>query len=243
MKQQYFILSLFFYAVFNIQVHAFINIESLRKNSQSGLNTSGKVLFNQQTGNTDKVLYSAATLNSFKSDWQEYIFIGNLRYGESFDRKDTEDGNLHLRYTQKLVNNHFTELYTQYEYNQFKALTARRLLGLGYRFTGKYFNVGLGAFDENERINPGEDQTAVRGNFYLSSIYKNDTGFEFAAIAYYQPSFRYGDDTRTILNTGISQQVSKSVAMIIEFQNVYDQRPPTEIKTHDSSLMFGFNFR
>ena len=223
--------------------YGFINIESLRQNAKPGLNTSAKVLFNQQTGNTDKTLYSAQTLNSFKTEWQDYIFIGNLRYGESFDRKDTEDGNLHFRYTQKLKESHYLELYTQYEYNEFKALTARRLVGLGYRHTSKYFNLGLGAFDENEAVDPGEDQTAVRGNFYLSTTIQNDSGFEFASIAYYQPSFKMGDDTRSILNLGISQQINKSIGMVIEFENVYDENPPTEVKTHDSSLMFGFNWK
>lgn len=227
----------------SLPVYSFINIESLRENSKKGLNTSAKLLFNQQTGNTDKILYSASTLNSYKTDWQEYIFIGNLRYGESFERKDTEDGNLHFRYTQTLKESHFAELYTQYEYNNFKALTARRLVGLGYRFTHKYINIGLGAFDENEVVSPGEDQVAVRGNFYLSSTIQNQTGFEFASILYYQPSFKQGNDTRTILNLGVSQQINKSIGMVIEFQNVYDQRPPTDIKTYDSSLMFGFNLR
>jgi hypothetical protein len=226
-----------------LPAYAFINIESLRQNSKPGLNHSGKTLFNQQTGNTDKILYSLGTLNSYKSDHEEYIFIGNLRYGESFDRKDTEDGSLHLRYTRSFNDFHHAELYTQYEYNNFKALTARRLFGLGYRLTTQYINIGMGAFDENEVVNPGLDQVAVRGNFYIATNIKNQTGFEFSSILYVQPSFRFGDDTRTILNTGISQQINKSIAMIIEYQNVYDQRPPTQIETYDSTFMFGFNFR
>ncbi len=223
--------------------YGFINIESLRSNSKLGLTKSLKVLFNQQTGNTDKTIYSASTLNSYKTDWQEYILIGRLRYGESFDQKDTEDGNLHLRYTQTLKKSHYAEIYTQYQYNQFKALTSRRLLGLGYRHTSKYFNLGIGAFDENEVIKTGEDQVAVRGNFYLSSDFETKSGFEFAAILYVQPSFRYGDDTRTILNTGITQKINKTMSLIAEYSNVYDQRPPTKIKTYDSTLMFGVTFR
>lgn len=229
--------------LFSCPAFAFINIESLRENSKPGLNKSSKALFNQQTGNTDKILYSLATLNSYKTEKDEYIFIGNLRYGESFNQKDTEDGNLHVRYTRSLTETHHLETYSQYEYNQFKALTARRLIGLGYRMTTEYINFGLGAFDENEVVNPGENQVAVRGNFYLSTSIKNETGFEFASILYIQPSFRYGDDTRTILNTGISQKINNSISMIIEYSNVYDQRPPEDIKTYDSSLMFGFNFR
>lgn len=229
--------------LFSLPAGAFINIESLRQNSKIGLTNSGKALFNQQTGNTDKILYSLGTLNSYRNDQNEYIFIGNLRYGESFRQKDTEDGSLHLRYTRSFSELHHMEFYSQYEYNKFKALTARRLFGLGYRLTTKFINIGLGAFDENEVVNPGLDQVAVRGNFYLSSTLKNETGFEFSSILYIQPSFRFGNDTRTILNSGISQKINKSISMIIEYQNVYDQQPPTQIKTYDSSLMFGFNFR
>jgi len=220
----------------------FINIESLRANSKQGFNNQGKLLFNQQTGNTQKTLYSVSLLTSHMADWQEYILIGNLRYGESFERKDTEDGNAHFRYTQKLADHHYAELYTQYEYNRFKALTARRLVGLGYRFTSSVLNLGVGAFDENEVITHADDQVAVRGNIYLSSSYKNKTGFEMALIYYYQPSLRQGNDVRTILNAGVSQKINKSVGMSIEYKNVYDQRPPAAIKNYDSSLMFGFNF-
>lgn len=227
---------------YSYHLFAFINIESQRENSKQGINTAGKIQFNQQTGNTDKILYSGSLFNSYKTENQEYMAIGNIRYGESFDRKDTEDGNIHLRYTQKISGNHYAEMYTQYEYNNFKALTARRLYGLGYRFDTNFVKLGIGAFDENEVVNPGEDQTAVRGNFYLSNSYKNKTGFEFAAIFYLQPSFRYGDDLRTTLNAGISQKINSTISMLIEYQNVYDQRPPTDIKNYDSSLLFGLSF-
>lgn len=220
-----------------------MNIENLRKKSELGLNTGGKFLLNQQTGNTDKVLYSASSLNSYKTQWHEYIFIGNLRYGESFGQKDTEDGSLHLRYTQKISENHFAEIYTQYEYNNFKALVARRLIGLGHRYTMGILNIGVGAFDEIEAINPGEDQNAIRGNMYLSSTWEDGEGLELSTIFYYQPSLKRGNDVRTTLNTALSKGITKNVSMLIEYQNVFDQNPPVKIKKYDSSLMFGFNFK
>lgn len=222
--------------------YAFINIESLRSNAKPGLNTSGKILFNQQTGNTEKILGAASTLNSYLKDKDEYIFIANMRYGESFKQKDTEDGALHLRYTRNLKESHFAEIYTQYQHNKFKALTARELVGLGYRYAMASFSGGIGAFKEHEIIEDRPNEDGYRGNMYLSYGVKNETGFEFSTILYYQPSLSQGEDTRTILNTGISQKVTKSINLIIEFQNVYDQRPPSDIKTYDSSLMFGVNF-
>jgi hypothetical protein len=156
----------------SFNAHAFINIESLRKNSKPGLNTSGKLLFNQQAGNTDKILASGSTLNSYLKEKDEFIFLANIRYGESFEQKDTEDGSAHFRYTRMFAPKHFIEGYTQYQYNNFKALEQRNIVGLGYRFTGKYFNLGLGAFDEHEEIANRPNEDAIRGNFYLSSTFK-----------------------------------------------------------------------
>jgi hypothetical protein len=236
-------MKLLIFTVF-VQAYAygFINIESLRKNSGEGLNKSGKILFNQQTGNTDKILGSLSSLNSYLKNEDEFILMLNMRYGESFEQKDTEDGSFHLRYTREIAKKkHFLESYLQYEYNQFKALNSRELFGLGYRFTSKLFNMGIGAFKEQEIIEADENQSAVRANLYLSTTLKNDTGFEFSTILYIQPNLNQGEDTRTILNAGVSQRVTKNLNLIIEFQNVYDQRPPLNIKTYDSSLMFGVN--
>jgi len=37
---------------------------------------------------------------------------------------------------------------------------------------------------------------------------------------------------------GVSQRVNMNINIIIEYQNVYDQRPRSGIKEYDSSLMF-----
>ena len=222
---------------------SFINIESLRKNSKPGLNTSGKILFNQQAGNTEKILGSASTLNSYLDGIHEYILTGNIRYGESFGEKDTDDGSIHLRYTREIVRPHFLETYIQHQYNKFQALTSRNLAGLGYRFSNKYFNFGVGAFHEEESIIDRPEENGLRGNIYLSHSEKTESGFEFSTILYVQPSMARGNDTRTTFNAGISQNITKSMALVVEYQNVYDQRPPEDIKTYDASLMFGLTFK
>lgn len=221
--------------------HSFINIESLRSNSKRGLTRSAKLLYNEQKGNTDKILASASTLNSYLKDEDEYIFIANYRYGESFDRKDTQDGNVHLRYTKHLFNNKYLENYIQFESNKFKDLNFREVYGSGLRITHEWINFGSGAFFEHEEIESSNNQDAVRANIYVSTSIDNKTGLEFSTILYYQPSLKRKNDNRIILNTGISQRVSNSINLIIEYQYVYDQAPPPGIKKFDSALLMGIN--
>ncbi len=223
-----------------LSAFSFINIESLRKNSFEGFTKSAKLKFNSQSGNTDKVLSNISTLNSYVKDKNEYILIGDFRYGESFDQKDTEDGSLHFRFTRELEEPHHWEAYTQVEYDNFRALNFREVFGLGYRNEEKYFNAGAGAFFEHEEIEARTNQDAIRGNFYLSGTYQTDRGLEFSSIIYAQPSLKQSNDLRVILNTGISQKISDSVTINVEYEYTYDQRPPTAIKKYDSSLMFGF---
>ena len=221
--------------------NAFINIESLRENTKDGLNTSLKFLFNQQTGNTDRIVGSASSLNSYENSKNEYLLIADIQYGESFEQKDTDNGSLHLRYTRELTAAHYAELYTQYEYNRFVALNSRKLYGAGYRLKLQYFNLGIGAFNEREEILDRSNQNANRGNIYLSSSIKNKTGLEFSSIIYYQPSFKRSNDTRVILNAGLSQSISKYISFIVEYEYAYDELPPEEINPKDTYLQFGFN--
>lgn len=221
--------------------HAFINVESLRKNSQEGFNKSATVRFNQQSGNTDKILAGVSTLNSYLSKKNEYIFSGNYRYGESFDRRDTEDGSVHLRYKRNLYRRHHLESYIQYQFNKFKALDFREVYGLGYRHQDKYFNTGIGAFYEQEEIKSRQNEDAIRANLYLSGARELESGFGFSAIIYLQPSLKQSDDLRVIINSGVSQRITDFLNINIEYEYVYDQQPPTDIKKYDSAIMFGFS--
>lgn len=220
----------------------FMNIESLRSKPKEGWKAGGKIQFNQQQGNTDKILGSAATLNSYQRGDHEFILIGKMRYGESFQQKDTEDGALHLRYTRHLIRSHFAEIYTQFQYNKFKALNSRDIAGIGYRYKREVLSFGVGAFSEYEVIEGRPNESGIRANTYLSFNKKNQTGFEFSTIIYLQPSLSRSEDLRSILNMGISQKVIENINLMIQYQNVYDQQPPTDIKTFDSSFLFGISF-
>lgn len=222
-------------------INAFINIESLRENSKEGFNKSARVSFNQQTGNTDKILAGISTLNSYLTKRNEFLFIGNYRYGESFDEKDTELGNAHLRFKRKIHRRHHVETYTQFQFDKFKALNLRELYGLGYRHEDKYFNTGLGAFFESESLRTGKKEDDIRGNFYISGTKSTEIGLEFSTIIYVQPAFTKSNDVRIILNSGVSQRVTSFLNINIEYEYTYDQDPPTNIKQYDSSLMFGFS--
>ncbi len=231
-----------FFTTFYSITYGFINIESLRANSREGLNKSAKLGFNTQGGNTDKVIGSLSTLNSYIKESNEVLLIGGYRYGESFDEKDTEDGSVHLRYKKAFSKRHNIESYTQFEFNNFKALNFREVYGLGYRHEDKYFNTGLGAFYEEEDIDKRVNQYAIRGNFYVSGNRKTETGLEFSTILYLQPSFKQSNDLRVILNAGISQRVTKSLNLNIEYEYIYDERPPRDIKRYDYALVFGVSF-
>jgi len=88
--------------VISFKGYAFINIEILRKNSESDWNHSAKLLFNQQTGNTDKVTAKGSTLNPYIDEIHEYILMANISYGESSNQKDTKNGNIQFRYTRNI---------------------------------------------------------------------------------------------------------------------------------------------
>ena len=114
--------------------HAFINIESIRSQQDEGFVGAYKTLFTQQTGNTDKSSTTISSLNSYKKTQHEWLFLANLAYGESRDKKDTNNGSTHFRYTYYFKPKIGHENYIQFQYNEFTSLNFREVYGQGLRF-------------------------------------------------------------------------------------------------------------
>lgn len=240
-------LILFFFLGVNSSF-AFLNIESLRqeRSSEHKLTGSTGIRLNDQKGNVDKTQIQFNTLNMMTNGRSNFIFLASYRYGKSFSQEDTRQGDLHFRYTRKLTEKTFMEVFQQTEFNKFENLTLRVLAGGGLRL--QVFNnddaslfSGLGAFYEKEDLTGKEDPENPRGNMYLSYTYKKQT-YNINSTLYYQPNLEDTSDGRLRFNAGIETKFLESFSQVLEYTIRRDSRPPIGIKKTDSRLSAGLNY-
>lgn len=233
----------------SLPTFAFLNIESLRQNNRLQNGLKGTIGFSllDQSGNVDKTLIGAKTLNLYQKDQNQFIFLSNYRYGESFGDKDTQEGNLHFRYT-RLINDWLGwESFQQTEFNKFQDLKLRLLFGTGARFqlvdqTHHRVHFGLGSFYEREELEETFDQKNPRMNTYLSYLYKGGD-FEISSTLYYQPNIENFNDYRFRASLGLETTFSESFSQTIQYQFNRDTAPPPGIENDDRSLTAGLNYR
>ncbi|RZA04372.1 MAG: DUF481 domain-containing protein, partial [Proteobacteria bacterium] len=224
---------------------AFMNIEQIRQSTKQG--TAGAVGFkvNGQTGNSKKLLGEISTLTLQRNGKSEYLLAGLYRYGQSRDVKDTHLGNAHLRYTYAFAQNSSAETFLQSEFDQFKRLLRRDLLGLGIRQMidreeGNSLFMGAGFFHERERFTDNlKGQSAFRGNLYISFVRSFSERISGSATAYYQPNLARLTDLRLQLDTGLQVKVAEYLALSLEWDLQADTRPPPGVQKVDTTYLAG----
>lgn len=232
---------------FAVPVKAFINIESLRQNLKSGFYGSSGAALAGSSGNVDVFNVGTNTRNIYKKGDHETIFIAKYEYGEAKGSKNTNTGNVHLRYAQHFSPYLQWELFGQLEFNEFQSLELRTLSGGGLRwrlFDDKRtsFFFGTGAFYEDETIDGDIDQANGRGNVYLSLRKIVKQSLEAVASVYYQPSFLRVDDYRIQASLGFEFQFTKSLKWVNLVGYAMDTAPPSGIKKEDINFKVGFNY-
>src|SRR5690606_22376898 len=122
----------------------------------------------------------------------ELLFTGDYLYGTSFNVKDTNRGHGHLRYTFFHREKIAYETFVQSEFDEFKDLNSRNLIGANVRNRirsddSHILYLGYGAFYEVENFIGNDDHEGFRGNFYVSYSYKLNDLVAASLTTYYQP--------------------------------------------------------
>ncbi len=227
---------------------AFINVEAVRKDMRSGFSGRSSINFSGQSGNTEKLTSATSTVNGIRWSQNEMLLIGNLSYGESANVRDTHNGQLHLRYSYYWSEATAIESFVQGEFDTFRALRSRTLAGTGLRqrvfeVDGHFLYLGAGAFYERENLDNDEDSEVARGNLYLSYLDQVVERISLSAIVYYQPLLNEIADYRTRLQSGLEVGLTEILTLNLQYQLLYDNRPPTGVERADSLYLVGFGVK
>lgn len=241
-----FFLFICFYPFVNAQ--AFLNIEALRQHDKSGFFGATSFVFSGAQGNTNKMNARFSSQNIYNLDSNEFLSILNYSYGKANDKKNTDKGSLHLRYTRKLSKSWRAETFYQVQYNDFQKLIHRDLVGLGLReellkSKTESLYAGQSLFYEYERFDDpsrSDFQEHLRLNLYLA--YNRELGSKgtFVFILYYQPSLKKWIDYRVRANTGFSFNIWKNLNVDILLNYSFDRNLPATVKREDFVYYTGF---
>ncbi|MGH1469149.1 MAG: DUF481 domain-containing protein [Bdellovibrionales bacterium] len=239
------ILSSFF---FLSTAHSFINIESLRQSDELGLLGSLGLKVNGASGNTDKFNSSLGANNIYRNKNNEYLSLLNYSYSEVSNTKNIHRGQIHLRYTTHFPKTFSIETFTQIQFDDFKSLKYRKLLGVGLRKNllsspSQWFSVGLGAFYESEEFEDLTKNILFRYNVYASYKAKlNDTS-ALTFVNYLQPSVDDIKNIRVKSHFNLKLKLYKNLSLSNDIRYSFDSNLKKPIEKGDLTYMTGFNLK
>jgi len=183
-----------------------------------------------------------------EKDSKSLVFlVGNLNSGIKSGNSFISKGFSHLRWTRMWVPRLGTELFTQYQYNEFKKLSARSLLGAGGRWVitrgqsaDLYF--GTGYFYEFEKLDIPVGSTADQfsrqhrwNNYFSFNTSISDGLVNIGNTVYFQPRLDEFSDFRISNEGEIKFTISSTLSFLVSMSIGFDSAPPPGVKQLDTT--------
>lgn len=180
----------------------------------------------------------------------DFLGLGLARggYGTSRGLTLTKKTFEHVRIRQTLDCHWKWEVFGQHEYDQFRRLSLRALVGTGPAFQvvdTKEVHVLMGAayLYESERLNrragtidAGLHSTAHRVSAYVTGHEKLSTGVAIVETVYAQPRIDDPGDVRILGELSVQSKLTQRIALKDSFNIAYDRTPPDGVQRYDTSL-------
>jgi len=230
-----------------------INIEGLREGIDEKQGWAGACRFEiaGNSGNTDRFNAGVNLLGQHQREGTVNLVSFLYDYGEALGTKNIDRKVLHLRHTRDLREALAGEAFTQVQRNDFTRLSSRTLLGGGLRWDlleadarqdGNRLFLGTGLFGEHEAIRSGNDESAVRANLYLSTVYPVFDDSKLSGTIYYQPAFDDPSNYRAFATFSLSVPMKENLSIELSFNLEYDSQPPASVQRTDISYRTGIRW-
>lgn len=234
-------------SVFPLTVLAILPVD-IEGDPERGWGGQLDVSLSGKSGNTHKEDFSAGALVRHRRGDRVWLIIGDYGYGESDRRKNEDNMTLHSRWIERdaIRPNWDLEAYVQWEYDDLKDISDRRLVGGGSRLRRSVKDFGRGAlhgwagaglFYEEEvmQSTAGSDQ-GFRINLYGKLVWdRHQAGYpiKLYGLFYLQPLLDKINDARAIATTGLEVNIFEHVTLASEFAVEYDSDPFPGVKQTD----------
>ena len=220
----------------------------------SGLSGSATLKGSLKTGNTDIIDLGLSGAAIYGSENFQTSLRASVNYGEKSDETYLNNTFEHLRFRYKLNEWLTPEAFIQHQFNEFRAIKFRGLLGLGAAFTlwdseGSFLVLGTTYMLEREvangeKISLETQKIVSRLSNYLQLSLKTTNDVVFSSTVFVQPLLTDFSDLRIYNESGFSVKVHEDVAIGTSFKLTYDSRPLTDdVEKLDTTTLATLTFK
>jgi len=231
------IIPLIFILTFSSSLAQVVNVESLRKPSDSA-KWSGSISLDvsliKNINDIFRIANKAHIQYNDKIDF--WLFVNDLNFQKVEGNSLVNRGTQHLRYNRRVTNKIKWEVFTQAQYDAISEIEFRGLLGTGPRFKlskSDDYRIYVGTlammeYEEATETANSDIRRDWRASAYLSfSLYPTDK-ISIISTSYYQPRFDKFKDYRFSSNSSLLFEIFKNLAFKTNFNFFYDAFPVSE---------------
>ena len=213
--------------------------------------------YNRSATHAEKAKFfsSGLTLNAtYFSEKHCYLLIGEMAYVENNSNNILNNGNLHFRTTFFRKNKFSTEVYVQAQYDKFRGLTDRYLVGMAEMWRimeGEKFDwhLAAGPMFEYERWREPSGEGAQKKRLpklstYTTVRWKISETVDMNAIFYYQVGYDNHDDLtrhRVSNNTNLNFKITEKLSFHSGISIAYEDKPIVPITDFIYSIENGIS--
>lgn len=224
-------------------------------NPKQGVSGNFGFVLSGQSGNKDEQEYSVNALLRFRKADNLFVTLGDFTYSETNDVRDEDELFLHARWVglNKLGAFLDTELFVQYQYDDFADISGRQLVGGNIRWRNeadteamsRQLILGAGLFFENERSELTEiSDDTVRANLYARYVYekKGEYPYSLSMSTYIQPAVNAVSDLRLLALAGVYYPIRPSLTVGFEIEVKHNSDPFVDVEKTDVEYGVSLNY-
>ena len=211
-----------------------------------------------RTGNTDLLQWSGSANASYHEKNHGLLFKAQVTYGAKSEEVYIARTFEHIRYRYTLLDWLTTEALFQHQYDMFKALKFRALLGWGLAASWQPFENFSAVFGSTyllEREIEGSDEPITFSSFadfdhrwsnYLQVGWNITNTIGLSSTTFVQPDFADFSDLRIHSESGLTVKANDVFAVKVSFSATYDSEPysdtDTTVEPLDTNLKTSLEF-
>ncbi len=212
-----------------------VNVQSaLATAAKPGLSGSATATIDWRTGNSKLLLLGLSPVARFRAG--DHLLIAILRgdYGKSGSTDITRKAFAHLRYRYDFHPRILGELFQQSEYDKFKLLKSRVLVGAGPKIdllSNKRLSIALGVAYMFEYENPSsgaletDSKVFHRVSSYLMGRFELDDRVQIVETVYAQPCITDPADIKLLNESQVVIKLTKRIALKSSLVVGFDAEP------------------
>jgi hypothetical protein len=233
-----------------------VNVQALFDDATAPLGLSGgaEASVDWRTGSTDLLVMRGLVLGQWRTEKHAVLGVARGEYGFAQEELIVSKLLEHLRYRYRFTEWVSGETFVQHEYDAFRRLQLRALVGAGPRFTPWSSDtarlvLGVSMMLEHERLrrddepDAGARSTDLRLSSYVIGRVRLMENISLVETVYVQPRLTKFSDVRLLNETLLAVEANKRVTFTTGFVLTYDAAPPATVSRMDTQLRTGIGVR